>query len=221
MQACSFFSSSFLEFNAFTPTFSCSILFNKFVQAFDTLKTPLLCFGTRETLKKVDYLSFSQAFFLLLFHFHINLNNHHLTDHQLASGGFLPAIACIGRTKHKPRSDLLSRITDPILGGAVISLCVLHCLFIRLTIFRSILLDFPAMPNRSRPFVFASECSLCRPYCPSSIFPSYALAGRFNSASFRSLPTILARISCSISRVRLPVLAVALPPDIEGGGSKL
>ena len=41
------------------PTFSSTMsrLFHKFIQAFDTLKIPVHCFGTRDTLKKVIYLS--------------------------------------------------------------------------------------------------------------------------------------------------------------------
>ena len=46
---------------------------HKFVQVFDTLKIPVQCFGTRDTLKKVICPSVSQALCILLCHFHMNL----------------------------------------------------------------------------------------------------------------------------------------------------
>ena len=55
--------------------FHCStILFHKFVLVSDTLKIPVHCLGTPDTLKKVICLSILQALFLLLCHFHMNLN---------------------------------------------------------------------------------------------------------------------------------------------------
>ena len=89
---------SFLEFCLSTPAFSSIILFHMFVQAFDTLKIPEHRFGTRETLRKVICLSISQALFLLLYHFHMNMNiyeTHDLTNYQLTVGSFLPAITFI------------------------------------------------------------------------------------------------------------------------------
>ena len=74
MQACSFFSNPFLEFCFSTPAFSSTILLHKFMQVFDTLKIPVHCFGTLDTLKKVIYQSVLQALSLLLCHFHMNLN---------------------------------------------------------------------------------------------------------------------------------------------------
>ena len=74
MQACSFFSNPFSEFCFSTPAFSSTILLYKLVQVFDTLKIPVRCFGTRDTLKKVICLIRSYALFLLLCHSHMNLN---------------------------------------------------------------------------------------------------------------------------------------------------
>ena len=74
MQACSFFLNTFLEFCLLTPAFFSIILFQMFIHAFDTLKSPVHGFGTRDTLKKVICLSFLQALVLLLYHFHMNLN---------------------------------------------------------------------------------------------------------------------------------------------------
>ena len=67
---------SFLGILLLDPAFSSNILLNKFVQVFDTLKIPVHCFGTWDT--KVICLSVSQALFLLLCHFHMNLNIHNL-----------------------------------------------------------------------------------------------------------------------------------------------
>ena len=63
-----------LLLEARTPAFSSTILLHKFMQVFDTLKIPVHCFGTRDTLKKVIYLILSYALFLLLCHSHMNLN---------------------------------------------------------------------------------------------------------------------------------------------------
>ena len=65
MQACSFFSNPFSEFCFLTPTFFSTILLHKFVQVLDTLKIPVCCFGTRDTLKKVISLILSYTLFLL------------------------------------------------------------------------------------------------------------------------------------------------------------
>ena len=69
MQACSFFSNLFLKFCFSTPAFSSTILLHKFVQVFDTLKIPVHCFGTWNTLKKVICLILSYTLFLLLGYF--------------------------------------------------------------------------------------------------------------------------------------------------------
>ena len=69
MQACSFFSNPFSEFCFLTPAFFFTILLHKFVQVLDTLKIPVRCFGTRDTLKKVTCLILSYTLFLLLCHF--------------------------------------------------------------------------------------------------------------------------------------------------------
>ena len=74
MQACSFFLNSFSEFCFSTSAFSSTIILHKIIQVFDTLKIPVHCFGTWNTLKKVICLIVLQALFLLLCHFHINLN---------------------------------------------------------------------------------------------------------------------------------------------------
>ena len=50
------------------------MLLHKFVEVFDTLKIAVHCFWTRDTLKKVIRQSLSYALFLLLCHFHMNLN---------------------------------------------------------------------------------------------------------------------------------------------------
>ena len=68
MQACSFFSNPFSEFSFLTPAFFSTILLHKFVQVLDTLKIPVRCFGTRDTLKKVICLILSYTLFLLLCH---------------------------------------------------------------------------------------------------------------------------------------------------------
>ena len=62
MQACSFFSNPFLEFCFSTPAFSSTILLHKFMQVFDTLKIPVHCFGTLDTLKKVICQNFAWSF---------------------------------------------------------------------------------------------------------------------------------------------------------------
>ena len=73
MQTCAFFSNPFLEFCFLTPAFPSTILLHKFLQVFDTLKIPVYCFGTQDPLKKVLCLIVSQALFVLLSHFHMNL----------------------------------------------------------------------------------------------------------------------------------------------------
>ena len=44
---------SFLGILLLDPAFSSTILFHKFVQVFDTLKIPVRCFRTIDTLNKV------------------------------------------------------------------------------------------------------------------------------------------------------------------------
>ena len=93
-EACSFFSNPFSEFCFLTPAFFFTILLHKFVQVFDTLKIPVRCFGTRDTLKKVICLILSYTLFLLLCHFIWiwTYKTHDLTDHQLIVRSFPPAI---------------------------------------------------------------------------------------------------------------------------------
>ena len=85
---------SFLWILLLDPAFSSSILLYKFVQVFDTLKIPVRCFGTRDTLKKVICLILSYTLFLLLCHFIWiwTYKTHDLTDHQLIVRSFPPAI---------------------------------------------------------------------------------------------------------------------------------
>ena len=64
---------SFLGILLFDPAFPSTILLHKFLQVFDTLKIPVYCFGTQDPLKKVLCLIVSQALFVLLSHFHMNL----------------------------------------------------------------------------------------------------------------------------------------------------
>ena len=76
------------------PPLFFTILLHKFVQVLDTLKIPVRCFGTRDTLKKVTCLILSYTLFLLLCHFIWiwTYKTHDLTDHQLIVRSFLPAI---------------------------------------------------------------------------------------------------------------------------------
>ena len=64
-----------LLYTLFLPPYR-SILFHKFVEVLDTLKIPVHCFGTQDTLIKVICLSILQVLFLikLLCHFHMTLN---------------------------------------------------------------------------------------------------------------------------------------------------
>ena len=67
-------SNPFLEFCPSTPSISSFILFYIFDQAFDTLKIPEHRCGAWDPLKKVICLSILLLFFLLLCHFHLNMN---------------------------------------------------------------------------------------------------------------------------------------------------
>ena len=76
---------SFLGILLLDPAFSSNILLNKFVQVFDTLKIPVHCFGTWDTLKIVICPIISQALFLLLCNFHMNLNMQNSWPNQLST----------------------------------------------------------------------------------------------------------------------------------------
>ena len=90
LQACSFFSNPFLpvEFCLSTlgPAFSFIMLFQIFIQAFDTLKITEHRFGTRDTLKNMVCLSISQGLVLLLCnsYFYMNLNMHNSWPYWLS-----------------------------------------------------------------------------------------------------------------------------------------
>ena len=98
LQACSFFSNPFLpvEFCLSTlgPAFSFIMLFQIFIQAFDTLKITEHRFGTRDTLKQVDAWAFCKHFFscYALFRWIWTNETYDLADYQLAVGSFLRAI---------------------------------------------------------------------------------------------------------------------------------
>ena len=111
-----FFIESFLGILLLDPRFFFHhiVLFHKFVQVFDTLKIPVLCFGF--ALKTVICLSISQ----LLFHCYAiftriwTYKTHGLTDHQLILGSFLPAWEGLNNPE-----------VTPILRAALISPCAL------------------------------------------------------------------------------------------------
>ena len=185
MQACSFFSDSFLEFCCSTPAFSSTILLHKFVQVFDTLKIRVHCFEIRDTLKQVICLILLFALFPMLCHFHLNLNIQNSLPPRSStyswqfSTGKLEAIASKGRTKPFPRwpqfCKQLSFHSVPSSAG-----------FIHLILLQSLLLDFPCA-TQATPIVldrlFLNVCSvgsmavlhialLCPPW-PVEFYSSY------------------------------------------------
>ena len=115
---------SFLGILLLDPDFSSIILLHKFVQVFDTLKIPVHCFGTQDTLKKVICPSILQALFLLLCHFHMNLNMQNSWPNWLSTYCWQFST---GNHLHVKWSTN-PRVTS-ILPAAIFSLCALslHC----------------------------------------------------------------------------------------------
>ena len=127
MQACSFFSNPFsgLEFCfltlLFLPPYCCtnSCKYSS-LRWFDTLKIPVHCFGTPDTLKKVICLILLYTFLLLLCHFHMNINIQNSWPHWSSTYCWQ-----FSKGSRFHGTDWINPEVTPILGVAIITLCAL------------------------------------------------------------------------------------------------
>ena len=145
------------------PPFSSTILLHKFAQVFDTLKIPVNCFGTRNTLKRWFIGAFCKHFsFVMPF-------SHESKHTKLMTSLIINLSLAVFDRQSLPWEGLNKRRGDPDSSSSGHFFSVPSSAgFIRLIYLRSLLLYFFCATLASNLLLTVCfECSLFRPHGPS------------------------------------------------------